>query len=161
VHRALGFVSIGRQWRPSPGQSVSWSSREAGFSLQKHHHPVRATGSWCAAAAARDRQRNSSRPCTRTNRSTSRSGAVHRLENPGKILLELIEVQTGSYFRRGRYHPASRTITSAPERNGPVPMGPSGPVRCSGTAAGLCNFFDLKKRVHERRSVFATIVTTC
>jgi mannose-1-phosphate guanylyltransferase/mannose-6-phosphate isomerase len=24
-------------------------------------------------------------------------GAVHRLENPGKILLELIEVQTGSY----------------------------------------------------------------
>jgi Mannose-6-phosphate isomerase len=25
-------------------------------------------------------------------------GAVHRLENPGKILLELIEVQTGSYF---------------------------------------------------------------
>jgi len=26
------------------------------------------------------------------------AGAVHRLENPGKILLELIEVQTGSYF---------------------------------------------------------------
>jgi mannose-1-phosphate guanylyltransferase / mannose-6-phosphate isomerase len=25
-------------------------------------------------------------------------GAVHRLENPGKIMLELIEVQTGSYF---------------------------------------------------------------
>jgi mannose-1-phosphate guanylyltransferase / mannose-6-phosphate isomerase len=25
-------------------------------------------------------------------------GAVHRLENPGKIVLELIEVQTGSYF---------------------------------------------------------------
>jgi mannose-1-phosphate guanylyltransferase/mannose-6-phosphate isomerase len=25
-------------------------------------------------------------------------GAVHRLENPGKILLELIEVRTGSYF---------------------------------------------------------------
>jgi len=24
--------------------------------------------------------------------------AVHRLENSGKILLELIEVQTGSYF---------------------------------------------------------------
>ena len=24
--------------------------------------------------------------------------ALHRLENPGKILLELIEVQTGSYF---------------------------------------------------------------
>jgi mannose-1-phosphate guanylyltransferase / mannose-6-phosphate isomerase len=25
-------------------------------------------------------------------------GAVHRLANPGKIPLELIEVQTGSYF---------------------------------------------------------------
>ena len=25
-------------------------------------------------------------------------GAVHRLENPGKISLELIEVQTGSYL---------------------------------------------------------------
>lgn len=25
-------------------------------------------------------------------------GAVHRLENKGKILLELIEVQTGSYL---------------------------------------------------------------
>jgi mannose-1-phosphate guanylyltransferase/mannose-6-phosphate isomerase len=25
-------------------------------------------------------------------------GAVHRLENPGKILLELIEVQSGSYL---------------------------------------------------------------
>jgi mannose-1-phosphate guanylyltransferase / mannose-6-phosphate isomerase len=24
-------------------------------------------------------------------------GSVHRLENPGKILLELIELQTGSY----------------------------------------------------------------
>ena len=25
-------------------------------------------------------------------------GAVHRMENPGKIPLELIEVQTGSYL---------------------------------------------------------------
>jgi mannose-1-phosphate guanylyltransferase len=25
-------------------------------------------------------------------------GSVHRLANPGKILLELIEVQTGSYL---------------------------------------------------------------
>ena len=25
-------------------------------------------------------------------------GATHRMENPGKIPLELIEVQTGSYF---------------------------------------------------------------
>jgi mannose-1-phosphate guanylyltransferase len=25
-------------------------------------------------------------------------GAIHRLSNPGKILIELIEVQTGSYL---------------------------------------------------------------
>ena len=25
-------------------------------------------------------------------------GAVHRLENPGKVAMELIEVQTGSYL---------------------------------------------------------------
>jgi len=29
---------------------------------------------------------------------TSRFGCVHRLVNPGKINLELIEVQTGSYL---------------------------------------------------------------
>ncbi len=32
------------------------------------------------------------------NRFTCRSARTHRLENPGKIDLELIEVQTGSYL---------------------------------------------------------------
>ena len=36
--------------------------------------------------------------CMRTNSSTFRSAAVHRLANPGKIPLELIEVQVGSYL---------------------------------------------------------------
>ena len=36
--------------------------------------------------------------CTRTSRSISRSAPSTGLENPGKILLELIEVQTGSYL---------------------------------------------------------------
>ena len=34
----------------------------------------------------------------RTSRSTSRSGAIHRLENPGKVDLHLIEVQSGPYL---------------------------------------------------------------
>ena len=54
------------------------------------------TGSWCAGRR-RSPSTNWSRPCTRTNWSTSRS-ARHRLQIPGKIQLELIEVQTGSYF---------------------------------------------------------------
>jgi Mannose-6-phosphate isomerase len=41
---------------------------------------------------------DSTRPCMRTNRSISRSAPSTGWENPGKILLELIEVQTGSYL---------------------------------------------------------------
>ena len=36
--------------------------------------------------------------CTRTSRPSFPIGAKHRLENPGKIDLELIEVQSGSYL---------------------------------------------------------------
>ena len=36
--------------------------------------------------------------CTRTSRSTSSPPQWHRLENPGKTPLELIEVQIGSYL---------------------------------------------------------------
>ncbi len=32
-------------------------------------------------------------------------GEQHRLSNPGKILLELVEVQTGSYLGEGRHRP--------------------------------------------------------
>jgi hypothetical protein len=39
-------------------------------------------------------------------------GEVHRLANPGKILLEMIEVQTGSYLGEGRHHPHRRRVWS-------------------------------------------------
>jgi hypothetical protein len=39
-------------------------------------------------------------------------GATHRLENPGKIPLELIEVQTGSYLGEETTSSALRTTTS-------------------------------------------------
>ena len=38
------------------------------------------------------------RSCTRTNSIYLPIGSIHRLANPGKIDVELIEVQTGSYF---------------------------------------------------------------
>ena len=47
-------------------------------------------------------------------------GAVHRLANPGKILLELIEVQTGSYLGEDDiiriedvYHSHERKLSAA------------------------------------------------
>ena len=39
-------------------------------------------------------------------------GCVHRLENPGKIPLALIEVQSGALSRRGRHRPAGRRLQS-------------------------------------------------
>jgi mannose-1-phosphate guanylyltransferase / mannose-6-phosphate isomerase len=66
------------------------------LSLQKHHHRsehwivVRGTARVTVNEAVRIVHENESIYIP--------IGAVHRLENPGKILLELIEVQTGSYL---------------------------------------------------------------
>jgi mannose-1-phosphate guanylyltransferase / mannose-6-phosphate isomerase len=66
------------------------------LSLQKHHHRsehwivVRGTARVTVDETVKTVHENESIYIP--------MGAVHRLENPGKILLELIEVQTGSYF---------------------------------------------------------------
>jgi mannose-1-phosphate guanylyltransferase/mannose-6-phosphate isomerase len=66
------------------------------LSLQKHHHRsehwivVRGTAKVTIDELVRTVYENESIYIP--------IGAVHRLENPGKILLELIEVQTGSYL---------------------------------------------------------------
>jgi mannose-1-phosphate guanylyltransferase / mannose-6-phosphate isomerase len=66
------------------------------LSLQKHHHRsehwivVRGTARVTVDELAKIVHENESIYIP--------IGAVHRLENPGKILLELIEVQTGSYL---------------------------------------------------------------
>ena len=66
------------------------------LSLQKHHHRaehwivVRGTALVTINELVKNVHENESIYIP--------MGAVHRLENPGKILLELIEVQTGSYF---------------------------------------------------------------
>ena len=54
-------------------------------------------GWWCAAPPRSPSAPRSSR-CTRTSSIYIPIGAVHRLANRGKIPLELIEVQTGSYL---------------------------------------------------------------
>jgi mannose-1-phosphate guanylyltransferase/mannose-6-phosphate isomerase len=66
------------------------------LSLQKHHHR---SEHWIVVRGAARVTVNELVKIVHENESIYiPNGAVHRLENPGKIPLELIEVQTGSYF---------------------------------------------------------------
>jgi mannose-1-phosphate guanylyltransferase/mannose-6-phosphate isomerase len=66
------------------------------LSLQKHYHR---SEHWIVVRGAARVTVNEDVKTVHENESIYiPMGAVHRLENPGKILLELIEVQTGSYL---------------------------------------------------------------
>src|SRR5882762_3156622 len=66
------------------------------LSLQKHHHR---SEHWIMVRGTAQITVNELVKTVHENESIYIPiGAVHRLENPGKIQLELIEVQTGSYF---------------------------------------------------------------
>jgi mannose-1-phosphate guanylyltransferase/mannose-6-phosphate isomerase len=66
------------------------------LSLQKHHHR---SEHWIVVRGAARVTVDEMVKTVHENESVYIPiGATHRLENPGKILLELIEVQTGSYF---------------------------------------------------------------
>jgi mannose-1-phosphate guanylyltransferase / mannose-6-phosphate isomerase len=66
------------------------------LSLQKHHHRAE---HWIVVRGTARVTVNELVKIVHENESIYIPiGAVHRLENPGKILLELIEVQTGSYL---------------------------------------------------------------
>ena len=66
------------------------------LSLQKHHHR---SEHWIVVRGTAQVTVNELVKTVHENESIYIPiGAVHRLENPGKIQLELIEVQTGSYF---------------------------------------------------------------
>jgi mannose-1-phosphate guanylyltransferase/mannose-6-phosphate isomerase len=66
------------------------------LSLQKHHHR---SEHWVVVRGAARVTVNESTTIVHENESIYIPiGAVHRLENPGKIPLQLIEVQTGSYL---------------------------------------------------------------
>jgi mannose-1-phosphate guanylyltransferase/mannose-6-phosphate isomerase len=68
----------------------------ARLSLQKHHHR---SEHWIVVRGAARVTVNELVKTVHENESIYIPiGAVHRLENPGKIVLELIEVQTGSYL---------------------------------------------------------------
>ena len=66
------------------------------LSLQKHHHRAE---HWIVVCGTARVTINEVIKTVHENESVYiPMGAVHRLENPGKIVLELIEVQTGSYL---------------------------------------------------------------
>ncbi len=66
------------------------------LSLQKHHHR---SEHWIVVRGTAKVTVDETIKIVHENESIYIPiGAVHRLENPGKILLELIEVQTGSYL---------------------------------------------------------------
>lgn len=66
------------------------------LSLQKHHHRAE---HWVVVRGTAEVTLNGSVSTLHENQSTYLPcGSVHRLANPGRIPLELIEVQTGSYL---------------------------------------------------------------
>jgi mannose-6-phosphate isomerase-like protein (cupin superfamily)/Skp family chaperone for outer membrane proteins len=66
------------------------------LSLQKHHHR---SEHWICVKGAAEVTIDDKVTMLHENQSIYiPQGAVHRLGNPGKILLELIEIQTGSYL---------------------------------------------------------------
>lgn len=68
----------------------------AALSLQKHHHRAE---HWVIVSGTAEVTRNEEVFLLTENESTFLPlGATHRLRNPGKIPLELIEVQSGSYL---------------------------------------------------------------
>ena len=116
---ALGQLRKRGQRRALPGQA---HHRQAGAPSCRCRCTITApsTGSWCRAprwSPATKRQY----PLPGNQSTYIPLGARHRLENPGKIPLHLIEVQSGRLSRRGRYRPLRGQLRSelALRRNGP------------------------------------------
>ena len=93
---ALGLLRVNRPGRAFPGQAHRRHSRRRVVAAEASP-PRRALG-----GGARDRRshhrRHDSGACTKTSRFTFRSAPCTGSPTSGKIPLELIEVQTGSYL---------------------------------------------------------------
>ncbi len=95
VHRPWGWyqtMDLGDRFRVkriqvAPGKKLS---------LQKHHHRAE---HWVVVRGAAEVTRDAETILLRENESVFLPvGCVHRLANPGKIPVEIIEVQTGAYL---------------------------------------------------------------
>lgn len=89
-------------WYRSTAMGERWQVKHiavkpgASLSLQMHHH--RAEHWVVVRGSARTTCGEEVRIIAENESIFIRAGVPHRLENPGKIMLELIEVQTGSYL---------------------------------------------------------------
>ena len=91
----MGRLHIGAEWRPLPGERIFVTPGKK-LSLQKHHHR---SEHWIVVKGTAEVTIGETVQMLRENESVYIPlGEVHRLANPGKIMLELIEVQTGSYL---------------------------------------------------------------
>lgn len=89
-----GYESIGRGERYQVKKI--WVEPGGALSLQKHFHR---SEHWVVVRGAAEVTRDDETVLLRENESVYLpQGCVHRLVNPGKITLELIEVQVGSYL---------------------------------------------------------------
>jgi mannose-1-phosphate guanylyltransferase/mannose-6-phosphate isomerase len=95
VHRPWGWfqtVDLGPRFRVKrivvlPGKR---------FSLQKHHHRAE---HWIVVRGTAEVTRDAEVMLVRENESIYLpAGCTHRLENPGRIPVEIVEVQTGAYL---------------------------------------------------------------
>ena len=95
VHRPWGsYEGIGSGPRYQVKRIVVQPGRS--LSLQKHHHRAE---HWVVVAGTAKVTRGSETFMLAENQSTYIPlGEVHRLENPGKIDLEIVEVQSGTYL---------------------------------------------------------------
>ena len=92
----LGLLSLDRSGAALSGQAYRGEAGRRGLSLHLHHHRAE---HWVVVRGAARVTIGDETKILHENESTYiPSGAKHRLENPGKIELELIEVQTGSYL---------------------------------------------------------------
>jgi mannose-1-phosphate guanylyltransferase/mannose-6-phosphate isomerase len=95
VHRPWGSYQSVDNGERHQVKRITVKSGER-LSLQKHHHR---SEHWIVVRGTAQVTVNEFVKIVHENESIYIPiGAVHRLENPGKILLELIEVQTGSYL---------------------------------------------------------------
>jgi mannose-1-phosphate guanylyltransferase / mannose-6-phosphate isomerase len=95
VHRPWGSYQSVDHGERHQVKRITVKSGER-LSLQKHHHR---SEHWIVVRGTARVTVNDLVKIVHENESIYIPiGAVHRLENPGKILLELIEVQTGSYL---------------------------------------------------------------
>ena len=75
----------------------------AALSLQSHHHRAE---HWIVVSGTAEVTIDDKVQLLTENQSVYIPlGAVHRMANPGKVPMVLIEVQTGVLSRRGRHHP--------------------------------------------------------